>query len=1400
MADELNQGNDALLEWASRPIGQPYPGQPTTAPKPQPEANDELSKWAAGNPTPPKMRDDEAKSHPISDVLTAMGQGASKGWGYDRLGSWADPIMGKPFSEFTMQDWDKVPKMEGMNILKHPGWAMKSFNESFIRPIAQAIAAAPRAFFAGYSGIQGGLAEAAHQVSPAASASIKVNDTAVMKYLGFTDMGMNLSVPDSLSSAGQSLLSTALGGTAEIMDAPFIAANGMATLVGGVRPKDFLKETGRVRTTVDLSKAADENVIGPPRPPINTTPAKDLAAAHLPPQNVPGPGMHYDAITVQDARGQTYGVHGAAAEAKVLEGGTGDAIRIHADPTYMLNLDKNIASHPKMVVDAAADVAQAAQLDITTKDLKAMSGTEFFNAVVEKVGENKAVQMFREKGIVGRVNAEDGVTLIHDPGVVEYMTRAGQDVPPEMPKPHALGADVPKDAALASGPEKEFKYVGNLRIPDFKASEDAKTYIENKALENGGYTAARSGEPSASAYAVIESATGVQASKLREMGLGRRFDNDKKMAAAGEAMFESAENMSDIAKRHELSGATEASKLEFVKGMLAHNALAEHVTGMLGEWGRTGQAIQELYDLKERKSVRQSYMDGKVAEGEKPPVLTPQAQRAVREINKAVDRAAAKPVEGEKSVGQHIAEHVTEALRAVEKEHGDLPKEVRAVLRDKIQDALAHTKEAGEGELAAESNATKRTRKGEVAKAVKDATEGAIRDIADAEVKANGLTPKTKVGEVGPAVSGDHLKDFIANVKNGDDLEKFLQTAQGMTTRDLNTLIKKFAKLDKEDIPSFLEQAKDLVEGQKPRAMDPFQAAKYRFLRAWKNSILAGVLSHVFYMFANQIWFAQEGLHIQGAGVMGVGRRVLEGKEAERVYMSEGMIHIMGGLAGFGNGLANIAKFWKEGEGSTITINKMTMIKPGTGWLGYVQRSLGVLGEIVETQGQFSSLARDAYAEANKSGVKFFSPEFREIMMNNMKYPTKEQMMRAEEYGDFLAHTRALEPKMRQLQFALKQSYWGEFVVPFTTVPFNIVKNATSATPAGFLLPGVRRDLMAGGRAGDLAMSRMVVGGFLMAYLASSFTEDDLTGSGPTDPQSRADEKLTRPMENAIRVGNWWVPYGRMGSTGLILGMSANIRDVIHLTQVQPNAVNKDGELQEARMRAVMAIGDWISEAGLKDVAELMHATIENRNDPNAQRRYISNYMFGFVPFSSMIRQGAGFSDPYLRDSNSFVDDLKNLTPWARTTLSIKRNFQGIPNENPHYLNLLPHVSATIDPVNQEFQRLNLYPALPPKNYNGIKLEPQLYDSYRTKFESLAYPMLHAAVSDPGYAGLSDIGKFYKLHAIVEIAKGTADTWLMLQNNGALIREGIARKQEHLLGGVPYHQRFEKTPIEGEHE
>lgn len=627
------------------------------------------------------------------------------------------------------------------------------------------------------------------------------------------------------------------------------------------------------------------------------------------------------------------------------------------------------------------------------------------------------------------------------------------------------------------------------------------------------------------------------------------------------------------------------------------------------------------------------------------------------------------------------------------------------------------------------------------------------------------------------------FREFYANKGKAEALGKVLEDNPGLDADSLKKLADAGKGLDD---PASV--ARLLHDSNKPTFWD-------KYLYYWVNALISGPVTHLKYIGANAAFGAYEaGVVTPIAGALGAARRLVGGTDG--VYVGEAAARTWGLLAGTPDALKAA---WEAAKNNVMTpfenevagkaVNPLTQVRPNPigGKLGFAigipGRSAAGIHSFFRFLGYRAEIEAQAYRAAAKEGLSpLDGTAFWERRAALADQPT-EAMMNAgiengnhltfiSEQGEFgkaisrLANTRLGPGGMQPFKL----------ILPFTHIPGQILRAGLEQTPAAFLDTKMRADILGknGAVAADTARARLVAGGAVSAMVANWAVNDVVTGYGPTDQTERA-QWLRTHEPYSVRLGGWWYSYNKFGPIGDLVGLVANMVDVGPAVK-EGDYANAAGHVMKATSRILE------DEVGMQGLVNL----IEALDDPDRKMgRFVAGQAASNLPYSSLLRQGASITDPYMREAKTFVDQLRYAVPFARQELLPKRDWLGAPMDNPGYASIIRQRAVNEDPIDQAVSQLRGFrPAPPQPRIGGVALPPRMYDEYQATAGALTRASLESMVTAPGWGQIPPGIREQVMHSMVESARRTAGS-MMQAKHPELIMQGVKDRQDKITGVKP---------------
>jgi len=311
-----------------------------------------------------------------------------------------------------------------------------------------------------------------------------------------------------------------------------------------------------------------------------------------------------------------------------------------------------------------------------------------------------------------------------------------------------------------------------------------------------------------------------------------------------------------------------------------------------------------------------------------------------------------------------------------------------------------------------------------------------------------------------------------------------------------------------------------------------------------------------------------------------------------------------------------------------------------------------------------------------------------------------------------------LPPFGKNTQSLINKSAVAKIIVPFIRTPTNLLgMGFLERTPLGLLLKKYRKDFKAGGERAQMARARLTFGSLMGAYIAMQAVNLKVTGSGPSDYEARKLKMLTgwRPRSfvyTDLEGNRTYQSYDRMEPLSYIIG---TIADLVEMNELNKYNAYEEYDPGEAINAVTLVLAEnTLNKTFMMGPHDFMAAFSKGPGQQNKMNRFTSGLANGIIPLSGARRDVRKFKDPYMRQSFTFLEKLKNGTPWMSETLPMVLDAMGDPIMYEQILNPWPVSDETPDLVVRHLGSLldstNVTPIrMPKKTMDGVELTSELY-------------------------------------------------------------------------------------------
>ena len=241
----------------------------------------------------------------------------------------------------------------------------------------------------------------------------------------------------------------------------------------------------------------------------------------------------------------------------------------------------------------------------------------------------------------------------------------------------------------------------------------------------------------------------------------------------------------------------------------------------------------------------------------------------------------------------------------------------------------------------------------------------------------------------------------------------------------------------------------------------------------------------------------------------------------------------------------------------------------------------------------------------------------------------------------------------------------ARIILPFIRTPTNIIKEFGRRNPLlAPLMPSVGADIAAGGARRDTALAKIGLGTGLMSYAMLQAMEGNITGGGPEHGTGLYAQWRETHQPYSVKLGDQWVPYGRIEPLALLFG---SVADAVDFIQYSDDDDANEKVYLAAFVGVMKNIGDKTFLRGMAEFADAY-------SDPNRYAEgYVARLARTAIPFSSMVRDITRATDPVLRETRvdpggdspinaglqRVINEFKSALPGYSKDLPAKRTFWG---------------------------------------------------------------------------------------------------------------------------------------------
>ena len=512
----------------------------------------------------------------------------------------------------------------------------------------------------------------------------------------------------------------------------------------------------------------------------------------------------------------------------------------------------------------------------------------------------------------------------------------------------------------------------------------------------------------------------------------------------------------------------------------------------------------------------------------------------------------------------------------------------------------------------------------------------------------------------------------------------------------------------------------------------------------WYNSILSGVPTHVVNVASNTLWGAFQVPH--RALASGVDKLINAFRGGKRTRFLNETVPMMSGMkSGAKRGFPAAKDVFTKGELSEFETKWAQEIGSAQGAFerspypilrkaGKVLtiptkalRGMDVLGNSIAYDAQIKALAR------RTSNLKKISKDVRKVAEEKFaKNPPEwahREAMEFAQYSTFMSEPGKISQSIMHLREAVPG---GRLVIPFVNTIGNLLKRGTEMTP------GVGLFLAKGQNASEV-VAKQIEGSILTFLVWNKMAKGEITGSAPEGKAQRERFYAQGKKDWSVKVGDSYYQYRRVEPFNTVVASAAISYEAF-----------KKAQTEDEKTKIFMdAAGEFknnlIDSSYLQGVSRIL-------NRHGSMDKTIPQTASGFVPFSGFWRsinralEVATEGSAKVRENKDWLSAVGQVIPGLSSKTPARLDVWGkeISLEGGMFRQWLPYrwSKETNDPLEKEFERLEIYPALPSQTVTirgeRKKLPDDLYRKYAISFGNEAYLKIKDEIGRESYQSLSD--------------------------------------------------------------
>lgn len=573
---------------------------------------------------------------------------------------------------------------------------------------------------------------------------------------------------------------------------------------------------------------------------------------------------------------------------------------------------------------------------------------------------------------------------------------------------------------------------------------------------------------------------------------------------------------------------------------------------------------------------------------------------------------------------------------------------------------------------------------------------------------------------------------------------------------------------------------------------------KDQLYEVWINGLLSSPTTHMVNILSNTM-----------VAALTVGERKIASAIGPNIPPGETSAQLKGLVDGARDGFRLAWNALKTGEPTdpmqkveaekfrAVTSENLNIAGPAGRFADFMGEAIRVPGRLLtagdeyfKSVGYRMELYAQAYRQAFNEGLRDEAAAKRVVeIIENPPENIKQSAIDASRYQTF---TNQLGKTGKAVEQVRNNIPYARVVMPFVRTPVNVMSYAFERTPLAPLSSSFREEIAAGGARRDLAMGKLIAGSMAMAVSADLVMSGSITGAGPTNPKMRNIMRATGWQPYSIKVGDKYYAYNRLDPVGALLGLSADVTEIIGQTTEAEAA-------QIATAAALSVAQNMASKTYMSGVTDFFDAFFSASLDPESSNYKLTSYLqrmaASVVPAS--VANIERFLSPEMSATYGFLDRVKSRIPGYSDDLPPRRNIFGEPivlegGIGPDIMSPIYTSTAKDDPIADEMVRQQVAVGMPRRQIQGIELDAQQYDRYILLYSGIEAPtslkdQLRTMFNTREYKNASDGpegGKALMIKSVFTAYRDMAQAQMLAEDDQLTNQITLAQEQrvEKLLG------------------